>query len=100
MTPSLDQFLKDGREKKCVVPRALGKDCSDLCSCCFSFLTAIKMLRRAVEALEFYGHEFSWSEEYIGGPRLNFSGLEGEGFEKAKQALSDLEQMANGEKDK
>ena len=81
MTPSLDQFLKDGREKKCVVPRALGKDCSDLCSCCFSFLTALKMLRRAVIGLQIIdGNRFTNQPALLG--------------KEAEETLSDLEQMA------
>lgn len=46
-----------------------------------------KQLEEARKALEFYALKSSWSEEYVGGPRLSFTGVEGEGFEVAHKAL-------------
>jgi len=53
--------------------------------------TIIDQLVRQVElmeeALRKYSFTSSWAEEYVGGPRLSFSGEYGEGYEIAKEAL-------------
>jgi hypothetical protein len=47
-------------------------------------------LKAATETLESYALESYWSEEYVGGQRLNFSGMWGEGFELAQTALEEI----------
>lgn len=54
---------------------------------------ALRALDRAAKALEFYGGKSHWSETYKGGPRLSFSGLEGEGFEAANEAIKEIEDI-------
>jgi hypothetical protein len=56
-----------------------------------SLISKLKKLKLAKEVLEKYASNSSWGEEYIGGPRLNFTTMDGEGFEIAKQALEEIE---------
>lgn len=42
------------------------------------------------EVLSFYAYQFHWTEEYVGGPRLNFTGRYGEGYEMAESALKQV----------